>query len=127
MKRMKRLKTLIMAMSALPSIGSCQDPSSFMGSVAEYCDPATGVLKTDILPDEKLLALRSQIQNLHEDLSLKAVVEMSKTFAVIIDSGAMAASTFDENDFVPGTYEKVHNKSMKGIAKSLTIVGQGMV
>jgi hypothetical protein len=48
-------------------------------------------------------------------------------FPVVPDSGASAWSTFCKADFLPGTFVELKDKCMKGIAKSLPILGKGIV
>ena len=46
----------------------------------------------------------------------------------VVDSGATTISTFDEADFVEGTYERSEEGTvMKGIAGGLSIIGRGTV
>ena len=76
------------------------------------------------LSNEKAKAIRELIQGTMNEDSLTSINGITG----VIDSGASAFSTFDENDFVEGTYEECKNETvMKGIAGGLPTLGKGLI
>jgi hypothetical protein len=121
--RLKKLAVLMMALSTLP--GRPQD-RALAAMIADHCCEETGMLLTDKMPPEKLIALRSHLLDFSEDLCLKSIIKEIDTFPMIVDSGASAVCTPEPKDIIPGTYKKIEGKSLQGIAQSLSIVGQGL-
>ena len=126
-KRNVRLCTVLQALMLLPNLMTSRDERAFAASVAEFCDVESGMLLTDKLPPEKLIALRSQLQDFCNDQALKGITEQAMTFPIVWDSGASAVSTPIKDDFVSGTYHQIKGRSMKGISKALEIAGKGLV
>ena len=125
LKNLRRLKRVLTLTASLPQMYRSQEISYFQ-SLEPFRDPL-GMLLTDRMPEHELHSLRARLMSLSSDESVRDVLDTTGTFPIVIDSGASACSTPDRKDFVPDTYENVHNKHMGGIASSLPIVGRGIL
>ena len=79
------------------------------------------------LNQSQLSALRSHLTHYEDRTGLSSMLAQSKTYMVIVDTGASSTSTPDITDFIPGTYKKMTGCTMKGIAQSLIIEREGKV
>ena len=75
----------------------------------------------------QLLSLQTHLNNFSESSGISGFLSQSKTFMLVVDSGASATSTPNKDDFVPGTYRSLNDVSMKGFTKSLPVIGEGEV
>jgi hypothetical protein len=123
----KRLAMIMLALTNLPNALATPSEMALAATVSEFYDNELGCMMVEKLPPEKLLAFRSQLQDFSNDVALLDVVQGADAFPVVVDSGASAWSTFCMANFLPGTFVELTDKCMKGIAKSLPILGKGMV
>jgi hypothetical protein len=123
----KRLAMVFLALANLPDVMATPTEMALAAIVSECYDDALGCMMVENLPPEKLLAFRSQLQDFSTDIALLDVVNEVEAFPIVPDSGASAGSTHNKADFLPGTFVELKDKCMKGIAKSLPILGKGIV
>jgi hypothetical protein len=123
----KRLAMVFLALARMPEVMATPSEMALAATVSEFYDEELGCVLVENLPPEKLLAFRSQLQDFSNDIAMLDVVKEVDAFPVVVDSGASAWSTHCKDDFVPGTYVELTDRCMKGIAKSLPIIGKGMV
>jgi hypothetical protein len=123
----KRLAMVFLALAGLPDVMATPTEMALAATVSEFYDEELGCVMVENLPPEKLLAFRSQLQDFSNDIALLDVVKEVEAFPIVPDSGASAGSTHNKADFLPGTFVELKDKCMKGIAKSLPILGKGIV
>jgi hypothetical protein len=123
----RRLSKLLLALTALPTVMATPAECALAATVSGFYDNELGCATVPNLPPEKLLALRSQLQDFSNDIAMLDVIDKADAFPVVVDCGASAWSSFCKADFVPGTFVKLTDRCMKGIAKSLPILGKGLV
>ena len=124
--RRSRFRKLLLALVSLPhhihgaEHAWSQDLHSFVSS-------DTGWLDTSSLPPDKLLSLRSRLNDFGMEEDIVGLLQTTNLHPVVVDSGASANSSNNENDFEAGTLVPVKEGRMGGIASDLTIVSKGIL
>ena len=125
-KKQMRFKRFVLALATLPCClnGANHD---WAQTLHAYVSDETGCLQTKDLPPSTLLSLRAKLVDFGMEPEVKSLLQQTKLYPVVVDSGASACSTPEKADFVSGTYKLTPARTMDGIASGLTIVGEGII
>ena len=119
----RKLKQLLTTVATLPIIVRCGHNVDY-GLIGGLSDVVAEVETNNDHKFERAELIRNTIVN----NSSQAFLANFNGLEAVIDSGASKISTFDKNDFVPGTFIETETKKvMKGIAGGLTIEGRGQI
>jgi hypothetical protein len=99
----------------------------WQSQVQAFVSAEHGTLQTEKLPSPLLLSLREKLTDFGNDDAVRTLLAKTALHPVVIDSGASACSSFDENDFIPGSLSPIENQHMDGIAANLQIKAQGIL